>query len=388
MVEKKSKPKSKAVETTKAEKARNRYITSRYGGRSFWVRMRLHGVPIQATFDTIEDARAYRDRMLSDATTDPTHRLVLQSRQKKEESKTLTLGMMLTRYENEVTLFKKAPHSEQIRIGIISRLNIATLPIELINRDVVLRFISQIRKRNISDSTVRKYLMLLSAVFTTAKKRWGISLNNPIREIEIPSNGKPRDRRVEPGEFDRIVDQIRSSHPIKELLILSIETACRRGELLKLNWKDVDIENQTAVLRDTKNSETRVIPLSRSAINILLSLKRTTSPKVFNLSKNSLTSAWGTAKKRARDQYIADCNEKSIIPQSGYIIDLRWHDLRHEGTSRLFEHGLDLMEVASVTGHKTLSMLRNYTHLKAQNLAQKLDRASESNLESNHQNES
>jgi hypothetical protein len=90
----------------------------------------------------------------------------------KEESKTLTLGMMLTRYENEVTLFKKAPHSEQIRIGIISRLNIATLPIELINRDVVLRFISQIRKRNISDSTVRKYLMLLSAVFTTAKK-WG-----------------------------------------------------------------------------------------------------------------------------------------------------------------------------------------------------------------------
>lgn len=387
MVEKKSKPKSKAVETTKAEKARNRYITSRYGGRSFWVRMRLHGVPIQATFDTIEDARAYRDRMLSDATTDPTHRLVLQSRQKKEESKTLTLGMMLTRYENEVTLFKKAPHSEQIRIGIISRLNIATLPIELINRDVVLRFISQIRKRNISDSTVRKYLMLLSAVFTTAKKRWGISLNNPIREIEIPSNGKPRDRRVEPGEFDRIVDQIRSSHPIKELLILSIETACRRGELLKLNWKDVDIENQTAVLRDTKNSETRVIPLSRSAINILLSLKRT-SPKVFNLSKNSLTSAWGTAKKRARDQYIADCNEKSIIPQSGYIIDLRWHDLRHEGTSRLFEHGLDLMEVASVTGHKTLSMLRNYTHLKAQNLAQKLDRASESNLESNHQNES
>jgi integrase len=72
----------------------------------------------------------------------------------------------------------------------------------------------------------------------------------------------------------------------------------------------VDIENQTAVLRDTKNSETRVIPLSRSAINILLSLKRTTSPKVFNLSKNSLTSAWGTARKRARDQYIADCNEK------------------------------------------------------------------------------
>jgi len=212
-------------------------------------------VPISATFDTIEDARAYRDRMQADATTDPTHRLVLQSRQKKEETKTLTLGMMIMRYQNEVTGLKKAPHSEQIRIGIILRLKIAMLPIELVNRDAVLRFISQIRQRNISDSTVRKYLMLLSAVFTTAKRRWGISLNNPIREIEIPSNGKPRDRRVELGEFERIVESIRSNHPIKELLILSLETACRRGELLKLLWKDVDLVNQTAILRDTKNSE-------------------------------------------------------------------------------------------------------------------------------------
>jgi len=344
-------------------------------------------VPISATFDTIEDARAYRDRMQADATTDPTHRLVLQSRQKKEETKTLTLGMMIMRYQNEVTGLKKAPHSEQIRIGIILRLKIAMLPIELVNRDAVLRFISQIRQRNISDSTVRKYLMLLSAVFTTAKRRWGISLNNPIREIEIPSNGKPRDRRVELGEFERIVESIRSNHPIKELLILSLETACRRGELLKLLWKDVDLVNQTAILRDTKNSETRIIPLSRTAINVLLTLKRTTSPKVFNLSKNSVTSAWGSAKKRARDQYVIDCNEKNVTPQSGYITDLRWHDLRHEGTSRLFEHGLDLMEVASITGHKTLAMLRNYTHLKAQNLAQKLDRASNPESIQRSQNE-
>lgn len=379
MVEKKVTSKSKPTEATKAEKARNRYITSRYEGRSFWVRMRLHGIQIQATFDTIEDARAYRDRMLADATTDPTHRLVIQSRQKKGNTEKNTLGMMLTRYANEVTEFKKAPSSEHIRIGIILSLDIAALPIELVNRDAALRFISQIRKRQVSDCTVRKYLMLLSALFTTAKKRWGMPLNNPIREVEIPSNGKARERRVEPGEYDRIIESIKSSHPIKELLILSLETACRRGELLKLLWKDVDLVNQTAVLRDTKNSETRIIPLSRVAINVLKSIMRNNSPMVFSLSKNSLTSAWGAAKKRARHQYVTDCKEQNAIPQNGYIIDLRWHDLRHEGTSRLFEHGLDLMEVASITGHKTLAMLRNYTHLKAQNLAQKLDRVS--NLE-------
>lgn len=142
--------------------------------------------------------------------------------------------------------------------------------------------------------------------------------------------------------------------------------------------ENVDLEKRIAVLRNTKiNSETRVIPLSRAAVGILSMLPRKESGKVFDVSKDSVSSAWRYARSRALQKYMDQCAAENIVPKANYIKGLRWHDMRHEGTSRLFEHGLDLMEVASVTGHKTLSMLRNYTHLKAQNLAEKIDRASD-----------
>jgi integrase len=372
--------KTKKSQVSDAEKMRNRYIQSRYDGRSHLVRMRIQGMSIQRTFKNIEDARAYRDRVQADATMDPTHRLVIQSRQKKEQAAKNTLGVMLEKYAKEVTINKKSAKSEHNRILMILRYDIADLPIELVNRDAILRFIVQIRKRKITDCTLRKYLMVLSALFTTMSKRWGMTVSNPLSVIEMPSNGKSRERRVEPGEVERIIGSVKSSHPIKELLTLSIETACRRGELLNLLWKDVDSDNRIAVLRDTKNTETRVIPLSQVAVNMLSSIKSNKEGLVFSISKHSINSAWIYARKRARAEYEKECLAKNIEPKADYISGLRWHDLRHEGTSRLFEHGLDLMEVASITGHKTLSMLRNYTHLKASNLAQKLDRAAQVEL--------
>lgn len=389
MVEKKPTSKSKSPELSKAEKARNRYITARYQGRSFWLRMRLHGVPIQVTFDSIEDARAYRDRMLADAAIDPTHRQVIESRQSKVKADKATLGSLLMRYSSEVSVTKKSAKSEINRIKIILNCEIARLPILLVNREAVLRFLVQIRARNISESTVRKYVMVLSAFFTTAKKVWGMNVSNPIKEIVVPSNGKGRDRRFASGEYERIVAEIKSGHPISQMITLSIETACRRGELLNLLWENVDLEKRIAVLKNTKiNSETRVIPLSRTAVTILSMLQRKDSGRVFDISEDSVYSAWSYARSRALKKYIDQCAAENVEPKANYINGLRWHDMRHEGTSRLFEHGLDLMEVASVTGHKTLSMLRNYTHLKAQNLAQKIDRATDSEFFERDENES
>ncbi len=98
---------SKKKQPSSAEKLRNKYITSRYDGRSFRVRMQFHGTSVQATFDTLEDARAYRDRMLADATTDLTHRLVIEARQKKVRAEKTTLGSLLGRYASEVSIEKK-----------------------------------------------------------------------------------------------------------------------------------------------------------------------------------------------------------------------------------------------------------------------------------------
>ena len=128
----------------------------------------------------------------------------------------------------------------------------------------------------------------------------------------------------------------------------------RRGELLGLEWQHVDLDKRTAYLPITKNGTNRTIPLSLKAIETLQLLPRDISGRVFPLSATALRGLWARACKRAG------------------IEDLRFHDLRHEATSRFFEKGLNVMEVAAITGHKDLRMLQRYTHLRAEDLAVKL----------------
>jgi integrase len=137
---------------------------------------------------------------------------------------------------------------------------------------------------------------------------------------------------------------------------LAIETAMRLGELLALEWKHVDLERRVAFLPHTKNGHSRSVPLSPIAVELLASWPRSLTGRVFPQwsRPDSVETVWRRAVQRAG------------------LEDLHFHDLRHEATSRLFERGLNVMEVAAITGHKTLQMLRRYTHLRAENLAERL----------------
>ena len=128
----------------------------------------------------------------------------------------------------------------------------------------------------------------------------------------------------------------------------------RRGELLGLEWAEIDLVNRTAHLPVTKNGTDRTVPLSTTAVETLESLPRDITGKVFPISKTSLIGLWRSACKRAE------------------IEDLHFHDLRHEATSRFFEKGLNVIEVAAITGHKDVRMPQRYTHLRAEDLAKKL----------------
>ena len=130
----------------------------------------------------------------------------------------------------------------------------------------------------------------------------------------------------------------------------------RRSEILFLICGNVHLDQRYVHLSDTKNGDSRDVPLSPVALELLRDLLRNKNPDqlVFPIHYEALKSAW----RRACDR--ADIN------------DLRFHDLRHEATSRLFEKGLNVMEVASITDHKDLRMLQRYTHLKAEDLAKKL----------------
>lgn len=152
----------------------------------------------------------------------------------------------------------------------------------------------------------------------------------------------------------------------------------RQGELLTLQWKHVDLEARTVHLPRTKNGESRTVPLSRAAVSIFASLGQEVSAmremegKVFGLTADALKKAWSRALRRARATYEEECLRNGSRPDQR-LTNLRFHDLRHEAASRLANKLPNLIELAAVTGHKDLRMLKRYYHPKASELALKLD---------------
>lgn len=146
----------------------------------------------------------------------------------------------------------------------------------------------------------------------------------------------------------------RGNHVHAAIMRLALETAMRRGELVALRWENIDLEDRVATLRDTKNGDRRDVPLSSTAVEVLRGVGPRECGPVFSVHPDNVTLRFREA-----------CRAKGIK-------GLRFHDLRHEATSRLFERGLNVVEVSAITGHKSLQMLKRYTHLKAKDLARRL----------------
>lgn len=344
------------------------------GPASYQVKMLVSGFPVSGTFDTLAEARAFRDSKRAAVALDPDAKRVLESRIKKAEIRAMSLSKALEKYEKEVTPAKKGADVEKSYIRKINRHAIAKKSIYLITPEDMITFLDNLKRdgngpmkgQALTGETKRKYASLLSNLFDVARKRWRLAVTNPIRDIELPPPCKSRRRRLEGDEERRLIEALYTSRNrlMLPLVELAIETAMRQGELLKLQWEDLRLakDHGTAQLLDTKNGEDRIVPLSRKAVAILSELPRPIEGGlVFKMTKNSVRTAWDFACKRAM------------------IDDLRFHDLRHEATSRLFELGLDKIEAASITGHKTLQMLKDYTHLRAEKLAKKLNQAQTEN---------
>lgn len=216
------------------------------------------------------------------------------------------------------------------------------------------------RGKPISGSTVKKELNMLSRLFGYAEIEEGIDLprGNPVRKVRMPKDGAGRDRRLTEEEWKRLEGTCRASRNLSlwPCVLLAIALGARQGELLNLEWKDVNKKRSVALLRETKNGDDRAVPLTSEALAVLNNLPVSiTGGKVFNMERMTLYHAFIAAVKRAG------------------INDYTFHDLRHEALSRLAERGdLTTLEIASISGHKTLSMLRRYTHLQAEKLAKKL----------------
>lgn len=266
-----------------------------------------------------------------------------------------TLEDLLRRYLDKVARKKKGYEEEKYRLKTAIEDPMAKVPLEKLSPSMLARW-RDIRLETVSNSTARKDLAILNYAIGFAIREWGLVIRtNPLDNVSRPPAGKPRDRRLNDDEYDRLIrafDTCRN-HWIKPIVLFAIETGMRRGEILNLTWGNINFEARTALLPETKNGEARTVPLSKKAICLLKALP-VQPGQVFETTAYAIRMAFGRALLRAE------------------IDDFRFHDLRHEATSRFFEKGLNVVEVASITGHKDLKMLSNYTHLKAEDLALKL----------------
>lgn len=339
------------------------------GEDSFRVRMMSAGHKINKTFDTIDEAKVYRDLVKANSALDVHESQIFEARVKKAESKTYTFANAIKSYRIKKTAGKKGWESEASRLDKIERCTkIVNMPLYQIKADHILELLEWIRtsgtaakgvkSKVASESTVKRYYSLIHHVLQIAVDELKKIDRNPVAAIPKsarPKSGKGRDRRLRGNEYEQLLSVLKGQE--KVIFILAVETSMRRGEQLNMRWEDLDSKARTLLLPDTKIGESRTIYLSHTAIDAFKSLEiQGIKGKIITLTEQQLRYRW----VKAREQIGAP--------------DLRIHDLRHEATSRMFESGFGEIEAATQTGHKSLQMLKRYAHLKQGHILEKLDR--------------
>ena len=312
-------------------------------------RVRKRGQPVQCkTFTTRAKAESWSKQIESEM-----DRGVFVSRAEAENT---TLAEALDRYVREVLPTKKSARSAAYHAHNV-RKALGTLSLSAITSSALAKYRDRQLAEGYAAQTVKHDLSLVSRVLNICIKEWGIALpaGNPVAQVKMPSLPPGRDRRLVDDELPRLLAAAHAyGGEIGSLITWAIETAMRRGEIAAMRWDHLDRRARVLLIPETKTGTPRRVPLSTAALAVLDGLPRRLDGRVWGMRPDSISQAFERVCKAAG------------------IEGLTFHDLRHEATSRLFEKGLGLMEVASITGHKTMQMLKRYTHLRAEDLVGRL----------------
>lgn len=216
------------------------------------------------------------------------------------------------------------------------------------------------RLTEVAPATVDREIDLISQVLHYADDVWKIApVESPLKGLRRPRYFNERDRRLSPREEAALLAAARADENsyVEPAILLALETAMRRGELLALTRADIDVDRRCAIVRQSKNGRQRRVPLSSRALQVIAALPETDSGVLLELTPNALQIAFF----------------RRVIPVAG-LVDFHFHDLRHEAVSRLAESGrFQLIELQAISGHRDMRMLQRYAHLCSGNLALKMD---------------
>ena len=320
--------------------------TIRKRGKSWQAQIRLAECPAKSkSFPTKKAAehwvRIITHQMLDDKATPPASRH--------------TLATLLERYRDNIVSLKI---SKTVETQIINRFlteDFATTPLHQVGKINVSTYRDK-RLQTVKASTLVRELGLLRHCWDIATHEWGVAHEpNPFSKVRLPRIGGHRERRLRAGEFDLIATAAKAQkNPyVFPVIVFALETTLRGKEILALKWTDFDKASATVRVRQPKNQHERVVPLTPKAMRILMDLPAVRSEQVFLITQCALKQAW------------------QRIMCKTHIVDLHFHDLRHEAVSRFVEAGLTLPEVAQISGHRDSRSLLRYAHPSPDQIRQK-----------------
>lgn len=273
------------------------------------------------------------------------------------EAQRTTLGDVIARYMAEVTPTMKGATEDTIRLKAIMRRPIARWSMANLSAARIAAFRDE-RLNEVSAGTVIRELAYISAIINHARREWGINVPNPVQMVRKPQSPQARSKVLTDEEISKLLQALeptgRRSHWTKPAVQLALATAMRRGELLSLKWEHIDLQGRTAFLPDTKNGDSRTVPLSSVAVQVLAELPRHISGVVLPVKAFTLDAAFKRGVRRAG------------------LDGVRFHDLRRTAITRMAEKLPNVIELAAVSGHKSLMVLKRYYRPAATELAQKL----------------
>ncbi len=352
--------------------ARIKTRTAKDGTSRHTAEVRLKGFPPQsATFARLTDAKKWIQS---------TEAAIREGRHfKTRESKKHTFGDAIERYERDFLPVRFSKKEQRNRRPILAWWKenlghhvLADLTPALFAecRDVLVKTPSRSKPgRKLSGDTIKRYFLTAGAVLKACVVDWAWLEQSPLKDgrIELPSIPAGRVRFLDDDERGRLLDACRNSEQewLHLAVILAISTGMRQGELMNLYWKApktppeetawgvAEVHRSAIILHQTKNGDRRRVPVVGHALELLkehAKVRRLDSELVFPSPVDphkpiSFKRSWTTALRQAE------------------IDNFRWHDLRHCTASYLAMNGASLAEIAEVLGHKTLQMVKRYSHL-------------------------
>jgi len=205
------------------------------------------------------------------------------------------------------------------------------------------------RIARVAPATVNRELCCLKTIYNKAIE-WGKAKENPVRKVKFLKEHNEKVRFFEKEEIKKIVDN--APEPLRFIFIVALNTGMRLGEVISLEWRDIDINNRLIYVRDSKSGESRDIPMTKSLYNMLFDLK----------IKNEMMNDYPSLLFPRVKKFWVSHKFTELLKGLG-IEDSSFHTIRHTAASYLAMMGINLKVIQEILGHKTFRMTLRYAHL-------------------------